>query len=315
MKVIAASFFVFISAFLFFPSARSAASQEVEPEVSGSGPANVNYLYDALGRRVAKQITIPGLPTFTETYVYVGDTNKLLLAKKGNGNIITYIDGDGPNEHLAEVSSTTSKTYVTDHVGSVLNADPAGPYHTFGLNGEVTGRVKLSPDSDPVMYGWQGLPYDAESGLWNNNAREYDPNTGRFLTADPTGLAGGSTNLYMSRNNNPLIYTDPTGNGPLSTTACLTVAGTLGLSAIVVNGVLAGYREYGAYQQISALQDQLKSCPDGDSNQKTAIQNQISALQSQLNKDRLTQAGYFTTEAALTAGLLKVCGITLASPL
>ncbi|MGE0354974.1 MAG: RHS repeat-associated core domain-containing protein, partial [Gemmatimonadales bacterium] len=40
--------------------------------------------------------------------------------------------------------------------------------------------------------------------------RWYDPQTGRFLTQDPIGLAGG-VNLYAYAGNNPVAYTDPWG--------------------------------------------------------------------------------------------------------
>lgn len=42
-------------------------------------------------------------------------------------------------------------------------------------------------------------------------ARNYDPALGRFLTADPIGLNGGDTNLYMYVKNNPVNYYDPSG--------------------------------------------------------------------------------------------------------
>ena len=40
--------------------------------------------------------------------------------------------------------------------------------------------------------------------------RWYDPKTGRFLTQDPIGLAGG-VNLYAYAGNNPIAFSDPFG--------------------------------------------------------------------------------------------------------
>jgi RHS repeat-associated protein len=40
-----------------------------------------------------------------------------------------------------------------------------------------------------------GQYHDAETGLHYNWHRYYDPNTGRYISADPIGIAGG-LNLY-----------------------------------------------------------------------------------------------------------------------
>jgi uncharacterized protein RhaS with RHS repeats len=43
-----------------------------------------------------------------------------------------------------------------------------------------------------------------------SSADWYDPQTGRFLSQDPIGLAGG-VNLYAYAGNNPISYSDPFG--------------------------------------------------------------------------------------------------------
>lgn len=83
-------------------------------------------------------------------------------------------------------------------------------HFAFGLMGEVYANVSLSPSSSPLMYGWQGLAYDAATKNWDNLARQYDQNTGTFLSQDPIGVEGG-VNVYGSRKNNPLTFSDPDG--------------------------------------------------------------------------------------------------------
>lgn len=42
-------------------------------------------------------------------------------------------------------------------------------------------------------------------------ARYYDPSTGRFISEDPIGFAGGDVNLYAYVSNNPVSWIDPLG--------------------------------------------------------------------------------------------------------
>jgi RHS repeat-associated protein len=59
-----------------------------------------------------------------------------------------------------------------------------------------------------------GTYFDKETGLLHNWNRYRDPPSGRFIQADPLGLAGGDLSLYALRKNNPLSFTDPTGEAP-----------------------------------------------------------------------------------------------------
>ncbi|MFI0976888.1 polymorphic toxin-type HINT domain-containing protein [Streptomyces sp. NPDC021093] len=51
-------------------------------------------------------------------------------------------------------------------------------------------------------------------GLLYYRNRYYDPQTGRFISQDSIGHAGG-TNLYQYALSSPTTYTDPSGNNPL----------------------------------------------------------------------------------------------------
>ena len=61
--------------------------------------------------------------------------------------------------------------------------------------------------SNPLRF--QGQYYDEESGLHYNRYRYYEPESGRYISADPIGLKGG-LNLY-SYGPNPLSWIDPLG--------------------------------------------------------------------------------------------------------
>jgi RHS repeat-associated protein len=49
-----------------------------------------------------------------------------------------------------------------------------------------------------------------ESGLYYNDFRDYDPQTGRYIEGDPLGLAGG-INTYAYVEDSPLQEMDPHG--------------------------------------------------------------------------------------------------------
>jgi len=191
------------------------------------------HWYDATGMRVISQRTlgstwIPGgtAPTGGRTfYVYDGSDMALKVVKTGTGAWSVrarYLTG-GLDNNLAgrfqdEASAVTRNlTLVNDRLGSTLAAiradgtlepnatyfsrDPYGGYlGASGSGGTLNTETGFAGASTPNSSG--GFVY-----LRN---RWYDPKTGRFLTQDPIGLAGG-INLYSYAGNNPVMFTDPFG--------------------------------------------------------------------------------------------------------
>ncbi|MEI2656714.1 MAG: RHS repeat-associated core domain-containing protein [Nitrosomonas sp.] len=85
--------------------------------------------------------------------------------------------------------------------------------HAFGAN---------LPDEDPDGNGqlfeyhprFPGQYFDKETNLHYNYFRYYEPETGRYISPDPIGLAGG-LNVYGYAEQDPLSFTDPTGENPV----------------------------------------------------------------------------------------------------
>jgi RHS repeat-associated protein len=68
----------------------------------------------------------------------------------------------------------------------------------------------------PTTYSVPGFPGQSRTlaDLYYNKYRDYDTSTGRYIQADPIGLAGGPS-PYSYAMNSPLRYSDPTGETPV----------------------------------------------------------------------------------------------------
>ncbi len=72
--------------------------------------------------------------------------------------------------------------------------------------GEVNKVVELIENN----LGFPGQYHDAETGLYQNYFRNYDPSMGRYVESDPIGLDGGM-NTYSYAINNPTNKSDSLG--------------------------------------------------------------------------------------------------------
>ncbi len=194
------------------------------------------YSYDPFGRRIKKELTQNSVSTTT---YYLWDRDELIGEYSAAGVRIKRYSYTADRYAPLQMEDTTGIYNVhTDHLDApVALTDQAGDivweaeYEAYG-NAVVNEDV----DGDGQRVGFDlrrpGQWLDAESGLYYNYFRYYDPGTGRYISSDPIGIAGG-LNIYAYAAGNPLKYIDPLGLIPPS----MVPQGIINNSQIAVNNV------------------------------------------------------------------------------
>ncbi len=87
------------------------------------------------------------------------------------------------------------------------------------LDYDSYGRITQDTNPGFQPFGFAGGLYDSDTGLTHMGAREYDAESGTFISEDPLDFSGGDTNLYAYAGGDPINGIDPAGLGwgPLGT--------------------------------------------------------------------------------------------------
>jgi len=184
--------------------------------VERDGGPTIDYLIDAQGRRVGKQVD----GTLQRQYVWSGALR--IAAELNASGAVTrrFIYGNKPNvpDLIVQPDPGGTKLYrvITDHLGSpvyvvnISNANDVLLDATYDEWGQVTAFTS-STGVWPIPFGFAGGLYDADTGLVRFGARDYDPRIGRWTSKDPIRWEGGQANLYVYATSNPLNLSDPEG--------------------------------------------------------------------------------------------------------
>ena len=163
-----------------------------------------NYSWDAENRLVG--ITYPGQPGKATAFTYDGLGRRTAIASTpaGGGSAVTtsYIWCGVRICQARNASNATTREYYAE--GELVPGSPAQPYY-YGPDqiGSVR-RVFASAGSAPAYgydpygnalqttapltdFGYAGMFYNADSGLYLTQYRAYDPVSGRWLSRDPLG--------------------------------------------------------------------------------------------------------------------------------
>jgi RHS repeat-associated protein len=183
----------------------------------------VEFEYDPFARRVRKTVSRPEGPHGTRVLLsetrFIGDGDVLVheitrRADTSTDELRTYgfeDDGfepfahrDGPSEAAAWIH------YVNDPIGTPEWLLASDGRIACELRRETWGKTEARGGAHagtPLRF--QGQYEDRETGLCYSRFRYYDPEAGRFISADPIGLAGGLNGFRYGVS--PIAWVDPFG--------------------------------------------------------------------------------------------------------
>ncbi|MDT0458150.1 RHS repeat-associated core domain-containing protein [Streptomyces sp. DSM 41527] len=186
------------------------------------------YLYDPLGRRIAKQRLADDRQTVLEQVLFTWDgatlAEQTVVGAGAPASITTVWDYNG----LQPIAQTEYKSIsdapqeeidrrffaiVTDLVGAPTELiDEAGriSWRARATLWGATTWTNSSTAYTPLRF--PGQYFDAETGLHYNVHRYYDPEVARYLAPDPLGLSPAPNPVAYVEN--PHAWSDPLGLAP-----------------------------------------------------------------------------------------------------
>lgn len=182
-------------------------------ETNGACPTyaagTTDYTYNARGQLLFRNGPNTGFQLFG--YGLHGELTSETTVPPGgganNGNYYVYFNGSP----VALVNNQSSIYYIHgDQLGRPEEiTDGAGSTVWLGLNYSFDRSILIEGVKN-VDIGFPGQIYDANTGNWNNGARDYASSDGRYLQVDPLGIGAGP-NPYAYVGGNPLSRIDPLG--------------------------------------------------------------------------------------------------------
>jgi RHS repeat-associated protein len=179
------------------------------------------YVYDALGRRVAKERLAADGESVAERTDFVWDG--VLLAERivDGSRATTWEYEPGTFRPLLQAERIRavepSQEWIDEQFYSIITDLVGAPSELVDAAGKLSWHDQRTLWGQPVADSAQtitplrfaGQYHDPESGFNYNYQRHYDPETGRYVSRDPLGLDGGPNPTAYVRN--PTSWIDPLG--------------------------------------------------------------------------------------------------------
>ncbi|SEP46728.1 RHS repeat-associated core domain-containing protein [Rhodospirillales bacterium URHD0017] len=166
---------------------------------SHTGDETITYLYDPLGRRIAKLSSAREVRFVWDEDALAGD-----VVCRPNGSHVQWREWINVPDSFAPLAMRQGGIPLEKPTLHLYHNEPNGaPVRLFDEEGKAVWMAAydcwgtahpLRGENGMNPLRLQGQYDDAETGLHYNRHRYYDPNIGQFISYDPLGLAAG-TNL------------------------------------------------------------------------------------------------------------------------
>lgn len=298
-------------------------------ETASTGERLSSYTYDAAGNTTGREIVdqeqaltwdaaghLDSATRAGETtgFVYSADGDRLL--RRESGATTVYLPGMELRLDTATGAVATTHYYPISDTAMIVRTSGGVQFQIADRHG--TGQAAVDATTGELAYrrstpfgsprgvqpdaglwkgekGFVGGTQDVSTGLTHLGAREYDPDTGRFISVDPVldVTDPQQMNAYGYSNNSPVSFSDPSGLKLCSDDSC-------GMGADYVD--LAGN-----YHEVPGHNDGCGGCSG-------AVDPTVNTTQTKMRKIRgeNNRAKQVVTEVAIELGkiLMDELGIT-----
>ena len=183
---------------------------------------SISYQYNADGIRTQKTVG-------SVTTDFFLDGSRIVAQKSSDNNKVMWFYYDANGTRDAVKYNGEIYYYFYNGQGDVLgmydndlNVVALYTYDSWGVCSATNGSGgTLAADSIGALnpFRYRGYYYETETGFYYLQSRYYDPNTGRFISADDVEYLGAnetvdSYNLFAYCGNDPVNMSDPSGKWP-----------------------------------------------------------------------------------------------------